>query len=339
MITRDRWGSFSQLARGLPAEVFAIVDACVARLHPAVPLALRRVRWLPIQAGERAKRFAEVERLLEAAHGLSREGTLLAVGGGTVGDLATVAAHLHRRGVRLVLVPSTLLAAVDSSLGGKGAVNVSGAKNAAGVFHEPAEAWICPELFETLGLPQLRDGFVEALKMAACLDPVLWRSARARHLSTRRIVREGRRLKRAICERDPLDRGERRLLNFGHSFGHALEALSRHRLAHGAAVRLGVVCALDVGRALGVTPDEVAAEVQAGFEPLGDEPIRVELARWLRRTTARELRTLLSADKKTGADGALRMVLLAGVGAPLVRPVATSVWSSLLPAWRGGRAT
>ncbi|MHB8418088.1 MAG: 3-dehydroquinate synthase [Myxococcales bacterium] len=338
MITRDRWGSFPELARGLPAEAFAIVDARLADLHPAVPRALRGVGSLRVEPGERAKSFAQLERLLFAARGLSRHGTMLAVGGGTLGDLATVAAHLHKRGVRLVLVPTTLLGAVDSSLGGKGALNLGAVKNAVGVFHEPYEVWICLELFATLGKAQVWEGWVEALKMAACLDRALWRSARERPLSLRRIIAEGRRLKRAICERDPTDLGERQLLNFGHSFGHALEALSGHRLSHGAAVRLGTVCALDVGRALGVTPAKVAAEIQAGFEPLGHRPIRVELARWLRGVSVPRLRGLLLADKKVGADGKLRMVLLSGLAAPRLQSVEGAAWAPLLPAWRGGRA-
>jgi 3-dehydroquinate synthase len=333
MATRDRWGPFAARARHLPPDTLAILDARVARLHPSVRRALPGA--LLVAGGEGLKRLAQVERILQAARAVPPQGTLLAVGGGTVGDVAAVAAHLHRRGVRLILVPTTLLAAVDSSLGGKGAVNVGGVKNAAGVFHEPAEVWICPELFATLTPAQRREGWIEAFKMAACLDAALWRAWCARPPPLRILILESRRLKREVCERDPRDEGERAVLNFGHTFGHALEAASGHRLPHGAAVRLGIACALDVGRALGVTPEALAREVEAEVESLGEGPLRAELARWLAGARTERVRRLLAADKKT-RHGQLQLVLLAALGVARLRPVGERVWVPLLAKWRAG---
>jgi 3-dehydroquinate synthase len=336
---RDRWGAFPRLARAVPEETFALVDARVAELHPAVPDALRSVQGMVVlKAGEQLKQLSEVERILQLAVGISRQGTLLAVGGGTLGDAATVVAHLHKRGIRLVLVPTTLLAAVDSSVGGKGAVNLGLLKNAAGVFHTAAETWLCPELFGTLSAEQIAEGKVEAWKMAACFDGELWRAYSTRTRSLDSLIKEARRLKRRVCAADPLDAGgKRQFLNFGHTFGHVLESLSSHRLPHGAAVRLGVVCALDVGRALRMTPQAIADQVQAGFEPLGEGRIRAELARWLRGADEGEVEQLLSGDKKGSEGGSVQMVLLRSIARPVAMLVGRRTWLPLLQAWREGR--
>jgi 3-dehydroquinate synthase len=335
----DRWGRFPALARTLPKETFVLMDAKLPRLHPAVMDALQSVPAVyRVSPGEGAKRFSVVDRILRTTIRFSREATLLAVGGGTIGDLATVVAHLHKRGIRLVLAPTTLLAAVDSSVGGKGALNLGEVKNAVGVFHAPVETWLCPELFATLSETQLDEGRIEAFKMMACLDRRRWTAFRRRPPALRRLIEVSRRLKKTVCRLDPLDRnGARLVLNFGHTFGHLLEAASRHRLPHGAAVRLGVVCALDVGRALGVTSAATAEEVQSVFERFGERPIRSELRRWLAKATPPRVGELLSSDKKRSQDGTIRMVLLRGVGSAVVRPVAREVWSPLLRRWREGR--
>ncbi len=133
--------------------MLVIADARVLRLHGSRGLALKQpnVTLVPLTAGEGAKSLATLERLTKRALALPRKLTVLAIGGGTIGDVATVFAHTFKRGVgRLVHVPTTLLAAVDSSVGGKGAVNVAGAKNVLGVFHAADEAWLCRELFTTL---------------------------------------------------------------------------------------------------------------------------------------------------------------------------------------------
>ena len=336
--TRDLWGAFPALARGLPEETVAIVDSRVAELHPAVTDSLGSRQVLLVNGGERAKQLREVERILRAMVNVSRHGTLLAVGGGTVGDLATVVAHLHKRGIDLILAPTTLLAAVDSSVGGKGAVNLGLVKNGAGVFHIPVQTWLCHELFATLTPEQTNEGRVEAWKMAACFDARRWRALCARPPALRSLIRDSRRTKKRVCDADPLDLGgERQFLNFGHTFGHVLESLSGHRMTHGAAVRLGVVCALDAGRTLGVTTKAVAEQVQAGFEPLGDQPTRMELARSFRGIEEADVRDLLRADKKGSNSEAIQMVLLTRLGAPVMRGIAPHVFAPLLQAWSEGR--
>lgn len=342
--SRDVWGSFSSCARRLPEGALVVLDRRVERLHPDVVAALARRRpraVVRLTAGERAKTLSALARVLSAGALLPRAGTLLCVGGGTLGDLSTVAAHLLKRGVRLVQAPTTLLAAVDSSLGGKGAVHVeagpTAVKNGAGVFHYAEESWLCPELFRTLSERQLREGKVEAWKMAVCLDASLWGTLLRRPPPLRRLVQAARALKEQVCGADPYERsGLRRVLNFGHTFGHVIESVTGFQVSHGDAVALGILCALDVGRALGVTAEATAREVEDAFgEGLG-APDRKALRRALSRCSRSRAEGLLAADKKAGARGQLQMVLLEAPGSAVVREVEASVWSRLWSAWRDG---
>lgn len=340
----DYWGPFARLSTRLPEGSVAVVDRTVARLHPGLVPALRERKpraLVQITGGERAKNFRSLEQVLAAGLELPRSGTLVVVGGGTLGDVATVAAHLLKRGVRLVQVPSTLLAAVDSSLGGKGAVDLvvrdRVVKNPAGVFHYAEEAWLCPELFATLSETQVREGALEAWKMVASLDKALFRRYVRRPPALERLVKDARRLKESVCAQDPYEQqGLRRVLNFGHTFGHVLESLSRFRLSHGDAVGLGMLCALDVGRHLQVTPEPVADQVEqalhAGPGVLG----RDHTAHLLRRASLKDVQALLSADKKAGSAGELRMVLLSALGESVVRDVPAQAWQALWPAWTRG---
>ncbi|MEN9798971.1 MAG: hypothetical protein RL653_2667 [Pseudomonadota bacterium] len=334
----DAWGPFESLCRGLPSRSFVLADARVLRLHPGALRALQRrapLGLLAVKAGEGAKSFKVLERVLRAMGPLPRSGTLLALGGGTVGDLAAVAAHLHRRGVRLLHVPTTVLAAVDSSLGGKGALNLAGAKNAVGVFHNADATWLCPEFFATLSEAQRREGRIEGWKMALTLSAETWGAWCAAPPDDGAAVREGRALKAAVCGEDPYERtGRRQVLNFGHTFGHVLESLSRHRLRHGEAVGLGMLCALDVGRALGVTPARTAAEVERVLHDVAGVRTRAELGRWAGSLAA--VRKLLSADKKAESPGEVRMVLLERPGATRTVVVPAAAWQGLHGAWRRG---
>jgi 3-dehydroquinate synthase len=336
----DRFGPFSRFAGALRADCFVLADARVAALHPPVARLLRHRDSLAIRGGEGSKSLAVLERVLTRARALSRDGTFVCIGGGSIGDLGTVAAHLLKRGVRLVHVPTTLLAAVDSSLGGKGALNLAGAKNLAGVFHFADEVWICTDFFATLSEAQHRDGRIEAFKMAVTLSPD--RSGVWRHQDPplSRLIREARALKAAVCARDPYERlGQREVLNFGHTLGHTLEALNAPAISHGAAVRLGIACALDVGRALGATPEDLARDVEARIEALGAAKVphlRRDLARALSPHPTEAMFELFRVDKKARA-GEIRMVLLQSWGRANVRPVPTTLLRRLTRAWREGR--
>lgn len=320
---RERWGRFG--AAPLPREVLVLADQRVVALHAHVRRALSGQRVIALRAGERTKSLATVQRLALETLDVPRKATLLAIGGGTIGDLATVYAHLHKRGLRLIHCPTTLLAAVDSSVGGKGAVNVAGVKNALGVFHACEETWLCPELFETLSPAQRLEGRVEAWKVALT-DARTWKRWTASPPSDAALLEEARALKEAVVARDPYERhGVRAVLNFGHTFGHVIEGLTRYRVRHGLAVALGTLCALDVGVALGVTPPTLASEVEAKMPGAS----RRRLATVLRGASVRDVEERLAADKKGGT-----MVLLARPGRIVEAQVSPATWRALLPKWR-----
>jgi 3-dehydroquinate synthase len=333
----DTWGAFDALCAQLPeGPALAIVDARVLRLHPHVGRALeaRGAVTLSVRAGESLKSLAQVEALARRAAGVPREATVLAVGGGTVGDLATVFAHLFKRGVgRFIQVPTTTLAAVDSSVGGKGAVNVRGVKNALGVFHFADEGWLCPELFSTLSESQRREGRFEAWKMATTLDARTFWAWRAKAPAEDALIREARALKDRVVRNDPYEtKGLRVVLNFGHTFGHVLETVTGFRVRHGEAVGLGMLCALDVGRALSVTPAEVASEVAEAVFGDGLSAARARLARALRGVTAPQVARLLGDDKKS-SGGQTRMVLVQAPGRWTTASVERRVWERCLREW------
>jgi len=311
----DRWGAAPKLLRDIEPGAVFVVDAKVARLHPRLLRAVEASKpraVIRVVANEKLKSLASLGRLLERLAPVPRGSLLVAIGGGTVGDLAGVAAHLARRGLRLWQMPTTLLAAADSSLGGKGALNLGGVKNSAGVFHYPERTLLCPELFETLDDARWREGALEALKLELCSArrpswPADWRSDPS-------WVRRAREQKAGRCAADPYEtNGVRAVLNFGHTYGHALEAVSGFRLPHGEAVGLGMLCALDVGVAMGVTPPRIAAGAETLLERVQGRGARRRLAGWLKRTTPRRLEALIRADKKATARG-VRMILLRDFG-------------------------
>jgi 3-dehydroquinate synthase len=325
----DRVGEFP---RALDRGAFVVADARVLALHPKVARAVSRVAHVALTAGEPAKSLRTVERLAIAALDVPRSATIIAIGGGTIGDVATVFAHLHKRGARLIHVPTTWLAAIDSSVGGKGAVNVKGRKNALGVFHAAAESWLCPELFTTLTATQRVEGEAEAFKMALTLDPTVWRTWRLARPDDASLIRTSRALKNAVCVADPYEHtGARAVLNFGHTFAHVIESLTNYRVRHGVAVALGMVCALDLSRALGATR---SLDVDRHL-PLADSA-RARLQQVFASATVSELKALLVSDKKGASKTHTRFVLFNEPGQTELRDVPHIAWTPLLRAWARG---
>ncbi len=333
----DRFGTFELLWKSLGGAVFAVVDARVATLHPKVRRAIQKTPHVLLRAGEQAKSVRSIDRLGAAAISLGRDATVVAIGGGTIGDVATVYAHLHKRGCRLIHVPTTVLAAVDSSVGGKGAVNVAGVKNALGVFHAPTEGWVCAEFFSTLTRAQMIEGENEAWKMAVTLNASVWRTWTKARPTLGAMVQTSRSLKSEICTADPYEQtGRRVILNFGHTFGHVIESLTHYRVRHGAAVGLGMICALDVGARLGVTQKVIADEVEQ-LLPMAAQS-RVRLARILSKCgSIAEIAELLKSDKKGSTTRATRFVLLKKPGECELADVPHAVWKSLLSKWKRGQ--
>ena len=293
---------------------------------------------LLVPDGEAAKSWDVLGRLLtEAARrGLRRDGGVVAFGGGTVGDVTGLAASLALRGVPVVQVPTTLLAAADSALGGKTAVNLPAGKNLAGAFHHPRLVCVDTRLLSSLSDRDHRSGLAEILK-SALLSAGFWRRlpSLADGLAARdesvlaEAVERSLRLKAGIVARDPDEsRGLRHVLNHGHTVAHALEAASAYRLRHGEAVAWGLLAALHLSVTRGRCPERFATRAGGLLERLLAPP---RLSAAVRRTWP----SCLGADKKTDRGG-LRDVLLAGPGRPtLERVTAAELVASLRDAGGG----
>jgi shikimate kinase / 3-dehydroquinate synthase len=275
--------------------------------------ALARAR-LEVEAGERAKRMPRLARVLEwlAMQRAERDEPVIAIGGGTVGDLAGTAAALFNRGLPLIQVPTTWLAQADSAFGGKVAVDLATAKNAVGAFWPPVAVLSDIVALRSLPARQRRNGVAESVKAALIGDPGLLRLIEARGRASLRhdeparyaILERSARVKLAICERDPFETGERRTLNLGHTIGHALEVESGYRLAHGAAVALGLRAVASIAAGRGGDPD-LGARLDRVLDGLG-------LMR-ARPFDADAVRAAMLADKKRQA-GRQRWILPMGVG-------------------------
>jgi 3-dehydroquinate synthetase len=240
--------------------------------------------------GEDAKTLGAVELLLRELT-LDRSGRVVALGGGTTTDAAGFAAAVYLRGVDWVAVPSTLVGQVDAAIGGKTAVNLPEGKNLVGAFHWPERTLIDPALLATLPEGERREGLAEVVKTGLLAGEPLW------DLPEPELVRRCAAFKTAVCLRDPRETGERAILNLGHTFAHALEAGSDHRVSHGSAVALGLLAALRLSG--------LDAEVRTVEQLLGPRPVAADRERaW----------DALKRDKK----GAFRLILLDRPGRPRI---------------------
>ena len=196
--------------------------------------------------GEGSKNLDTVRTILSEMlrNGFTRSDCVAAVGGGVAGDMAGFAAACYMRGIDFYNIPTTLLSQVDSSIGGKTAVDLDGVKNAAGFFYQPKAVAVDPETLRTLSERQLRAGLAEAVKMAATSDALLFErieSGNALKEDLMPVISAALRIKKDVVEQDPKERGFRRVLNFGHTIGHAVESAERGRLLHGECVSIGMV--------------------------------------------------------------------------------------------------
>jgi len=244
-----------------------------------------------VPQGEPAKAGAVLQELWRELRG-DRAVTVVALGGGTTTDVAGFAAATYMRGVPWVPVPTTLVGQVDAAIGGKTAIDVPSGKNLVGAFHWPARVVIDPALLESLDEPERRNGLAEVVKTGLLAGTPLW------ELPVHEQVRRCAAFKSAVCLRDPHDRGERNMLNLGHTFAHALETAAGFDLAHGHAVALGLLAALRLS-------GQDTAPVEQTLAP---DPVRVDRdAAW----------AALARDKKA-RRGTPRLVLLDGPGRPRV---------------------
>ncbi len=302
------------------------------------------VKTLTAPVGEGAKSLRQASRIYDALGewGFDRTGTIVALGGGVIGDLAGFVAGTYMRGVRLVHLPTTLLAQIDSSIGGKAAVNHSWdggprAKNLIGVFHQPTLVTSDVETLRSLPARERRAGLAEAVKYAMVLDRGLFETlerdppAPAGRWPLRElegIVFRCAALKARVVEEDEFERGPREVLNYGHTVGHAVEAATHGRHVHGEAVAIGMRVEGQIARRLGLLSDEETGRQDALLERLG-LPVTVP---------AGPIEALLEAmrfDKKR-RDGRIRCTLPEGIGrARLGMDVPESLMREVIGACQG----
>jgi 3-dehydroquinate synthase len=240
---------------------------------------------------------------------------VLAIGGGVTGDLAGFVAATYMRGIPVVQVPTSLLAMVDSSVGGKTGVDTEAGKNLVGAFHAPALVVVDPELLATLPPRQVRAGLAEAVKHGAIMEADYFREieqgaddlVRGDVAAMARLVERSVRIKASVVTRDPAESGIRRILNFGHTLGHAIEQVSGYTVLHGEAIAIGMVLEARIGEDLNTT-GRGAGERLAGL--LGRLGLPVELPDGM---DADSVLAATRLDKKS-RSGAVEYALIAGIG-------------------------
>ena len=265
---------------------------------------------------EEAKRLATLERLAEKllAMGADRHSLLAALGGGVVGDVTGFLAASYMRGLPYIQIPTTVVAQVDSAIGGKTGVNLHGGKNLLGAFHHPLAVLADTQTLTTLTPREFRAGLYEVIKCAVIADPALFRTLErnlpavlARHSSALNFaLSRALRVKARIVGRDEREHGIRRWLNFGHTFGHAFEALSGYKLRHGEAVGWGMLAATELSRRLGRIGTQQADRIAGLIASVGPLPP-------LMRFQPERAYQQLFADKKKRGD-TLRFVLPRRIG-------------------------
>ncbi len=303
-------------AAGAPSRRFVVSSPTVWRFHGTRFHVTEEPILIP--DGERFKHLGTVGRIYDALirANADRASTVVAIGGGVTGDVAGFAAATYLRGVPVVQVPSTLLAQVDSAIGGKVGVNHAMGKNLIGAFHPPAAVVIDPELLATLPRREFRAGLYEVVKYGMIASrPLFDRVAEGlRPLFDRKpaallpVIAESCRIKASVVEADERESGLRRTLNFGHTLGHALEAITKYRrFRHGEAVAFGMLAAAELAVARGALDGQDRDRLASLIAQMGPLPAVADLP-------AAETVEAVARDKKTVA-GRLHFVLPTSIGA------------------------
>ena len=274
----------------------------------------------PGEASKSPERLAEMYWSLHEA-GISRSDLLVALGGGVVGDLAGYAAATWMRGIPVLQVPTTLLAQVDSSIGGKTGIDLPFGKNLVGAFHQPVAVVMDTSLLSTLPRAQMAEGMAEVVKYGCIADEDLFSAIESGFLDLDWLVERCVRIKTGVVSRDEKDTGERMLLNFGHTVGHALEKVSGYGIPHGEAVAVGMAAAVRIGERLGVTPHGTSDRVEAVLERQG-LPIRAAL-------DPSAVADALGSDKKK-LSGRIHFVFLERIGEAALHPMLVKELATLL---------
>jgi 3-dehydroquinate synthase len=328
----------SRLAALRPAARAAIItDRNVAkhwlgRTQAALGVAGIAASHVIVEEGERSKTYAGLEQVSEAliAAKIERNDLVVALGGGVIGDLAGFAAAVLRRGVDYVQVPTSLLAQVDSSVGGKTGINSPQGKNLIGAFHQPVLVIADTAILDTLPPRQFRAGYAEVVKYGVLGDAAFFTWLEANHgdifaggSAREHAIATSCRAKAAIVGRDEREAGERALLNLGHTFGHALEAATgfSDRLFHGEGVSIGMVLAAELSARLGMIAQSDVARIGHHLAEAGLPTHLSDIAGFAQEglADADALMTLMAQDKKV-KRGRLTFILLKAIGQAVIGP-------------------
>lgn len=301
----------------VPGERLFIVDEFLADR-------LRQVGIDPVAivADEHAKSLDRMTEVIVALRErrTTRNSELVAIGGGVVQDIAAFAASIYMRGVGWTYVPTTLLSMTDSCIGGKSSINVGKYKNIVGTFHPPSAVLIDPALTHTLSAEQKAAGLLEAAKICQCRGTkvfgrylALMPTVDADDATLAAIIDESLRAKKWFIEVDEFDRAERLLLNFGHTFGHALEAATHFAVSHGIAVGLGMLAAIELSQLMGLTTGDAPEIVR--FRKHVEELVAVveDLPRILAEVSLDSLLEAFGSDKKHSRDR-FAVIIMTGAG-------------------------
>jgi 3-dehydroquinate synthase len=317
----DRAGAHLREVVGDRRRVFVVTVPPVRRrwgkkLAASLSAAGFTPEFVEMRDGERYKRLATLEELAEKMTrlGAERNAVVVAFGGGVVGDVAGMLASVYMRGVDLVQIPTTVQAQVDASIGGKTGVNLRAGKNLVGTFHQPLAVLIDPTVLSTLPEREFRAGLYESLKAGVIGLPALFRSLQEVQIKSLRrdaktlewVIAESVKLKAQVVSADEREGGLRRVLNLGHTVGHALESATGYRhFLHGEAVAWGMIAATHIAAATGRIEADSAREITRAVLALGPLP-KVS-------TRSRSILALLQSDKKT-RNGVVHFVLPRAVG-------------------------
>lgn len=281
-----------------------------------------KAELLDFPAGEESKNMDTVVSLARnmVARGADRTSAVIALGGGVVGDVAAFLASIYMRGISFVQIPTTLLAQVDSSVGGKTGVDLPEGKNLLGTFAQPKRVYADIGVLATLPLKELRNGIAEVVKYGVIRSPELFQLLEKQGQEivnlepeiVSHVVAQSCAIKADVVAKDELEGGLRRILNFGHTIGHAIEAAANYQIAHGEAVSMGMVAAALLSAKKGIAPMDVVGRIKNVLEQLG-LPVTIP-----NTFDAQELVELTKHDKKS-VDGKVNFVLCNAIGSTVIR--------------------
>lgn len=315
----------AEFEQAIPArDILIVTNTTVGPLYAAkltAALAPRRCIEVALPDGETHKTLANVSRMLDVlvTNRFARDACVVALGGGVVGDMAGFAAACYQRGIAFVQIPTTLLSQVDSSVGGKTGVNHPGGKNLIGAFHQPVAVFADTDALGTLPDRELRAGMAEVIKYGLIVDREFfdWLEAHATKLLSRdtaaltHVIKRSCEIKAEIVARDEQERGDRALLNLGHTFGHAIESATNYsQWLHGEAVGAGMLLAADMSQRLGWVSAADVSRVERVLKLFG---LRTDVSSLPAATLADKMKI----DKKVAA-GRIRLVLLKAIGKSVI---------------------